>query len=204
MRAPVLVLVAVVGCGAPEPAPVATLSVPWRAPLASCTQAQMLAQTMVATLSVGGNFAPCALAVASDLTASGECGPYPTGSVRPLMVTYAMKNPNDATQTPRPLAFVVGYANLCAAALQPGETTATVSLASGTTSAFLYKQTDVTALPTINADVSSCNFALPESVSWARGQILARGDTLDSDGDCATNPGGPCWNLEEACAGTLF
>jgi hypothetical protein len=197
-------LVLVAACGGADPEPVASLSVPWRAPLQSCIQAQALALSMVATLSVGGNFAPCTLAVAGDLSASGDCGPYSTGRVRPLMVTYAMKNPSDSTARPRPLAYFVGFANLCAAALQSGQSTATVSLASSTTSAFFYKQTDVVALQTVTADVASCAFALPEAESWAREQILSSSDTLDSDGDCATNPSGPCWNLEEACAGTLF
>lgn len=199
-----VLVVALLGCGSEAESQVSSITLAWQAPLASCANKSTIGQRLVVSLLVGG-FSPCSLTVnPNDLSASNLCGPFRTGSIRPLLVTYSQRDPNAADHLV-PIAYFVSSVNLCPDHLKSGQTTANVSLVDdGVTGKFIYQQSDIAAVSP-GAPQPNCTNGLNEALQWAVTDGIQQDVGLNANCSCSAGASASgCSNLEEACANTLF
>ena len=102
-----------------------------------------------------------------------------------------------------PIAYFVSYVNLCEGHVPSGQNTVEMSLVDdGSTGKFVYKQSDIDAIPA-GTPLPNCSNALPEALQWAANSAIDRSSTLGCNCASGSSASG-CTNLEQACGNTLF
>jgi len=183
------------------------LPTPWTAAaLASCGQHAQVWESLSAILTIGGGFDDTQLTVdAVKFTVSGAMQGVVVGTVRPLLVSYAYNRPGG---TSIPLGYYIGAVDLCSSVPDTDHAVVTFALGDVATSAFVYKEGDFGALPSVAPPPSAsttgpgaCAVDLTAAKAWAKEEINKRRqvDRLSLDVNCNALS-----NLEEACAGTLL